>query len=968
MRNIVSSRFSRFFVCLILFGSVSTWCRGQEFRLTNDELLAEFGPGGLVALTDLKSGERVQFARDEFELVVDQTSVDSARVIPTVIKEQAGLAYSFTTHDYSIKVVYELRAGWRFLTKRIEIVGSPTESYKLAEVEPLRLLVRDPITSSFTPATYLPQFGEAAEHWAERFTPRQYGIFLRFKEKRGLMLAVENPFLEVVRNGQDAAVRYRPEMTWRTEWGAWSSDVAVIGVYQQSGNRIPAHVIYEWKASAVEGNPGADSNEIQAYTESVRQFLLHPPRNPISVEVGWTLNDYQIDVATTEGRAEYKRVMDMASDLGIDYLLYAPSNHELALAENDVDDWNWEHVLWLGLGQKIRKGEWDVEKSPLPPTVREMLEYARSKHLGILAYVYPSLPFAQNPNWIVTDPAKSAKNSYATLASRDFQDFLIQELVSFKRRTGIAGYSFDYAFFNASGSSGYEQWRGWRRVLESLREAEPDIIIDGRQTYQMYGPWSWLAGNYPHPTGNDEQPESFTPYPDLHFDRVSADRTRFVNYWYKNYEFAPEEIVPGYMTHQTPRNRNVSEAAGADLRMRSEIVYAPFRRRDWDYLGYKYSVLSSIATASWNNVVDMIPARDPAEFEHFSATDKNWIREWLKWTTDNKEFLMHTRTILGQPAMGRVDGTAAIVGNRGFVFLFNPNYKALPAEFKWDASTGLAAGSEFVLKELYPEAGRLIAGPNDGLWKYGDVLSLALEGTSARVFELAPVSELEKDTVVFGLSSIDPRKPSRANLDNGVLRIEGAAGEIGASGEVSALLQSGGHLRDLQVNGKSLAFVQRGRYVSAPIKFAGTSFLRSQEITLHREPSGSFAGVFSVPNRIQVQLAKRRQLWPIPWTTDDYKTTWLVPERLLLFVQIADPNDSLLVKAELDGSLLDLIRAYSSVRENSRSFVGWYADVSKVETDKPHRIRLTLPELEPGRFQGLFFDNVEDEYTEDLAP
>jgi hypothetical protein len=42
--------------------------------------------------------------------------------------------------------------------------------------------------------------------------------------------------------------------------------------------------------------------------------------------------------------------------------------------------------------------------------------------------------------------------------------------------------------------------------------------------------------------------------------------------------------------------------------------------------------------------------------------------------------------------------------------------------------------------------------------------------------------------------------------------------------------------------------------------------------------------------------------------------------------------------------------------------------VSKVETDKPHRIRLTLPELEPGRFQGLFFDNVEDEYTEDLAP
>jgi hypothetical protein len=50
-------------------------------------------------------------------------------------------------------------------------------------------------------------------------------------------------------------------------------------------------------------------------------------------------------------------------------------------------------------------------------------------------------------------------------------------------------------------------------------------------------PWVWLAGSYPHPTGNDEQPESFTPYPDLHFDRVSADRIRFVNYWYRNYQF-----------------------------------------------------------------------------------------------------------------------------------------------------------------------------------------------------------------------------------------------------------------------------------------------------------------------------------------------------------------------------------------------------------------------------------------------
>ena len=130
----------------------------------------------------------------------------------------------------------------------------------------------------------------------------------------------------------------------------------------------------------------------------------------------------------------------------------------------------------------------------------------------------------------------------------------------------------------------------------------PEIIIDGRQTYQAFGPWSWLAGNYPHPTGNDEQPESFVPYPDLHFDRVSANRTRFVNYWYRNYQFAPTEIVPGYMTHQTERNINLpADAAAAVTPQGREIMYTTYTSPDWDYLGYRYSVISSISNRGWNN-------------------------------------------------------------------------------------------------------------------------------------------------------------------------------------------------------------------------------------------------------------------------------------------------------------------------------------------------------------------------------
>src|SRR4029079_19785240 len=95
--------------------------------------------------------------------------------------------------------------------------------------------------------------------------------------------------------------------------------------------------------------------------------------------------------------------------LGAQYVLYAPSNSALSRREDSVDDWSWEHVLWLGLGQKIRKNEWNPRTSPVPPSGKEMLDYARGKRVGLLAYVYPVLPFSQNPEWLVptrSDPKR----------------------------------------------------------------------------------------------------------------------------------------------------------------------------------------------------------------------------------------------------------------------------------------------------------------------------------------------------------------------------------------------------------------------------------------------------------------------------------------------------------------------------------------------------------------------------------
>ena len=127
-------------------------------------------------------------------------------------------------------------------------------------------------------------------------------------------------------------------------------------------------------------------------------------------------------------------------------------------------------------------------------------------------------------------------------------------------------------------------------------------------------------------------------------------------------------------------------------------------------------------------------------------------------------------------------------------------------------------------------------------------------------------------------------------------------------------------------------------------------------------------GSFEVPRRVLDQLDARKRAWPIPWTREDYESTWLVPERLLLFVQAADATDSASITATLDDKPMAFQPAYSSSRVDSASFVGFYTDLSGIAPGVRHTIKLHLSGVDPARLQGIFFDNVEPQLTESIKP
>ncbi|PYO36698.1 MAG: hypothetical protein DMD74_03255, partial [Gemmatimonadetes bacterium] len=122
---------------------------------------------------------------------------------------------------------------------------------------------------------------------------------------------------------------------------------------------------------------------------------------------------------------------------------------------------------------------------------------------------------------------------------------------------------------------------------------------------------------------------------------------------------------------------------------------------------------------------------------------------------------------------------------------------------------------------------------------------------------------------------------------------------------------------------------------------------------------GAFAATFTIPRWVFDQLAARRRAWPIPWTAADSLATWLVPERLLLFVQIAEPDEGWTASMRIDGQPVELRKAYSSIRRVPQDFVGFWADISTLAAEQPHTLELQLPATRQGQFQGVFLENVE---------
>ena len=151
-----------------------------------------------------------------------------------------------------------------------------------------------------------------------------------------------------------------------------------------------------------------------------------------------------------------------------------------------------------------------------------------------------------------------------------------------------------------------------------------------------------------------------------------------------------------------------------------------YAKHDWPSDHIDYIMLSALSSSP--NQTYYLPSQ-----AGLPADDKRQIKRWLDWGRKNIDFLMVRKDLPDWPAVGKVDGSAHICGDRGLVFLFNPNKNPQEGTFALtEKSIGLKQAGAFELAQEHPEPDRRISA------RHGDMVCWEVAGESTVILRVRP--------------------------------------------------------------------------------------------------------------------------------------------------------------------------------------------------------------------------------------
>jgi len=424
----------------------------------------------------------------------------------------------------------------------------------------------------------------------------------------------------------------------------------------------------------------------------------------------------------------------------------------------------------------------DGYRIPLPEAARRMIAYGRTKGEKLISFVAPCRPFRPEWEWRSKDgkPSMYGEIRSVCFADREAAQFAVNLWDQMIKDSGTDVLAFDgriLTSFNEvdlgeepigplpcyaanhghkPGHNFYQDYRNGQYIMRELRRRNPGVFLEVYWGLKRTYPWGMAAVN-----GCESLYES-NGHQD---DRMQS--------WHnQNYR-----MLPNYVNFAQVRGHT-------DPELRKEI-------------------LSGISITSHLQIGVGIKLLDQPDNQRF-------FRKWTQWAAENFRFLNVKRDLFGQPWSVPLDGSAHIIEDRGYLFLFNECANDQVGSVPLNEWIGLTKGDSFDIKQIYPEEQWLARDV-----KRGEAIHLPVVASGVSIVSLEPASAADQALPAIVWHNLGK---AELKLTSQELAVTGLEGYQGQRREVVVLI-NGVVPKRMVVNGQETPFHVKRNLILAEVVF-----------------------------------------------------------------------------------------------------------------------------------------------------
>ncbi len=748
--------------CLVLLLMIAAAsARGRIVRLENQKIAIQIDrdDGSISQMLDKELGEVYRFESTGFRVSLAGAVLKSER---SQKQELAGtrlvLAYDYPT--FTIDLVYELPAHGVFVEKWIDIKAKQPKSYFLEAV-----VLEEARSSSFR---------EIHFHDDNTIWHCPISLFLR-GAKGGCFAGIEYPYWDfAVEGGAAFRIGYKPNY----EVPAGETHVSekyFIGVFRKEGIRRYSQGPYpgkveagylNWKGTGVSQHfPGdrippqavepesLDWGEVWAMQEFMRHVLPEvrlPEKGYWIWQNGWWAGLFKLetdqldrlkaagirDVMTAHtwyGQGTHPMEERYLTNMSVDPPGFPlPQGPPSATGQYSLQATGFNNEV-KNLGREYENPKEFELEFRAPKVFEDYIAYGRKIGVHVNSFALPGIYFEQRPDWLSVDK-QGNPNVYifgrrtSCPAGDDYMRFLLNlHIQVFEKyqprwwgwdgrwmshweialtRPGGKGAGPDPCFASnhghLPGDNFYREWRNINFFLAELRRRFPSMCLEQYLGLKRGGPWALRYLNAD----------------DNYYETSGADMNRFQAWHNQNDRFRPP-----YKNYA-----------------------AVFGESEQDF---QLNVISAISATAYCQI-------GPGFKGLALAENRDFLKQWREWATVNSDYLKVKRDLFACPGYSPIDGSAHVIGDRGYIFLFPGGLGAYDPELrKRAAEPGKATrvsiplnrwiglktdpGLKLRISEVYPLPGQVL-----GVYSYGEDLLCDVPRDSALVLAIEPASKQEK--------------------------------------------------------------------------------------------------------------------------------------------------------------------------------------------------------------------------------